>query len=189
MTAGVVSPLGELLGLVRSVVGGVDVDRLGVPEAAQLVEECAEAERLLAALRVVVGATLEHSAVWRREGFRSLAAWMAAKTGGAVGPALKTLEMVKLLEDLPALAAAFRDGRLSEEQAREIAEIVCDVPDAQDQLIEAAEKLSLKGLHEECQRVEAAAIIDEDDRYRRVHRQRRVRGWVRKGVGHFSSTM
>jgi hypothetical protein len=46
--AGVESPLGELLALVRSVVGGVDVDVLEVPEAARLVEECAEAERLLA---------------------------------------------------------------------------------------------------------------------------------------------
>jgi hypothetical protein len=189
MTAGVENPLGALLALVRSDAGGIDVDRLGVPEAARLVEECAETERVLAALRIAVTATLEHSAVWRREGFRSPAAWMAAKTGTAVGPAVKTLEMVKLLEDLPALAAAFRDGRLSEAQAREIAEVVSEVPDAQAQLIEAAGKLSLKGLHEECQRVEAAAIIDEDDRYQRVHKERRIRGWVRKGVGHFSSTM
>jgi hypothetical protein len=187
MTAGVESPLGELLGLVRSVVGGIDVDGLEMSEAARLVEDCAE--RLLAALRILVTATLEHSAVWRREGFRSLAAWMAAKTGTAVGPALKTLEMAKLLEDLPALAAAFRGGRLSEAQAREIAEVASEVPNAQAQLIEAAGKLSLRGLHEECQRVEAAAIIDEDDRYRRVHKQRCIRGWVRKGVGHFSSTM
>jgi hypothetical protein len=189
MTAGVRSPLGELLESVRSVVGGVDVDCLEVPEAAIIVEECAAAERLLVALRIVVTATLENKAIWRREGFRSLAAWMAAKTGAAVGPAVKTLEMAKLLDELPMLAAAFRDGHLSEAQAREIAEVASEVPDAQEQLIEAAGKLSLRGLHEECQRVEAAAVIDEDERFRRVRRKRCVRGWVRKGVGHFSSTM
>jgi len=36
--------------------------------------------------------------------------------------------------------------------------------------------------------VEAAALIDEDDRYRRVHRSRKVRGWTdRHGVGHLSA--
>jgi Domain of unknown function (DUF222) len=186
---GVESPLGELLALVRSVVGGVDVDGLDVPEAVRLVEECAEAERLLAALRVVVTVSLENKAVWRREGFRSVAAWMAAKAGTSVGPAVATLEMAKLLEKFPRLAAAFRDGLLSEAQAKEIAEVVSEVPDAEEQLVEAAQKLTLRGLREECQRVEAAALIDEDERHRRVHKQRHTRGWVRKGVGHFKAEM
>lgn len=188
-SAGVRSPLGELLGLLRSVVGEVDVDGLEVPEAARLVEECAEAERLLAALRVVVASTLEDKAVWRREGYRSLAAWMAAKTGTPVGPAIATLEMVKLMDDLPALAAAFRDGRLSEAQAREIAEVASQVPEAEEQLLEAAERLSLKGLHEACERLEASSRIDEDERHRRVHKERRTRSWVRRGVGHFTARM
>jgi hypothetical protein len=187
--AGVDDPLGELLGLVRSIVGGVDVEELEVPAAVQVVERCAEAERLLAALRVVVAATLENKAVWRREGFRSAAAWMASKTGTPVGPAIATLEMASLLKDLPVLAKAFRDGRLSEGQVREIADVASEVPDAEEQLVEAAGKLTLKGLHEECQRVEAAAIIDEDDRYRRIRKKRCTRAWVRKGVGHFSASM
>jgi hypothetical protein len=187
--AGVDGPLDELLGSVRSVVGGVDVGGLDVPAAVQVVERCAEAERLFAALRVVVTATLENKAVWRREGFRSVAAWMASKTGTPVGPAIATLEMAGLLKDLPLLAEAFRDGRLSEAQAREIADVASEVSDAEEQLVEAAGNLTLKGLREECQRVEAAAIIDEDDRYRRVHKQRRTRAWVRKGVGHFSASM
>src|SRR4051812_47710784 len=113
MSAGVDGPLSQLLALVRSVVGGIDVDGLDVPEAVQVVEACAEAERRLGALRVLVSATLENKAVWRREGYRSVAAWMAAKTGTPVGPAVATLEMAKLLEDLPLLVAAFRDGLLS----------------------------------------------------------------------------
>ena len=61
--------------------------------AARLVEQCAETERLLAALRVMVTAPLKDRAFWRREGFRSVATWMAAKTGTAVGPAVDALEM------------------------------------------------------------------------------------------------
>jgi hypothetical protein len=188
LDAGVDSSLGALP-LVRSLVSGVDVDRLEVPEAVRVVEECAQVERLCAALRVVVTATLENKSVWRRDGARSLAAWMAGKTGTTVGSAKASLEMAGLLGDLRALAMAFRDGLLSEVQAREIAEVASEVPDAQDQLVEAAGKLSLRGLQEECQRVEAAALIDEDDRYRRVHKERRIRGWVRRGAGHLSAVM
>jgi len=187
--AGVESPLGDLLESVRSVVNGIDVDGLEVPEAARLVEECAEVERLVAALRVVVAATLETKAVWRREGYRSVAAWMAAKTGTAVGPAIATLEMAKLLQDLPILAAAYRQGLLSEAQAKEIADVASEVPEAEAQLVEAAGKLTLRGLHGECQRVESAAVIDEDHRYRRVRKQRHTRAWVRRGVGHFKAQM
>ena len=78
---GVESPLDELLASVRSVVAGIGVDGLEAPIAARVVEQCAEAERRLAALRVMATATLRDKALWRREGFRSAAAWMASKTG------------------------------------------------------------------------------------------------------------
>ena len=187
--AGVDSPLDELVLLAHSIVGAVDVQGLDAPAAARIVEQCAEVERLVAALRVLAAATLTEKALWRREGFRSAAAWMASKTGTAVGPAIATLEMANLLDGLPLLAEAFRAGLLSEVQAREIADVAADVPEAEEQLIEAAGKLSLKGLRDECQRVEAAAIVDEDDRHRRVHRKRCTRASVRNGVGRFSAMM
>lgn len=57
--AGVESPLGEVLELVRPVTGDLDVGGLDVESAAAVVE----------------------AASWRREGFRSLAAWMASRRG------------------------------------------------------------------------------------------------------------
>src|SRR5947207_11634972 len=129
--AGVDGPLDELVALIRSVVAGFEVDGLAAQEAARVVEQCAEAERLLSALRVLAAATLEDKALWRREGFRSAAAWMASKTGTAVGPAIATLEMAGLLADLPVVAEAFLAGRLSEAQAREIAAAAGEVPEAQ----------------------------------------------------------
>lgn len=54
--------------------------------------------------------------------------------------------------------------------------------------MEAAGKLSLRSLQEECRRVEASACVNEDDRYRRVRRSRSYRTWVdRHGVGHVSA--
>jgi hypothetical protein len=168
----------------------VEFDGLDAPIAARLVEQCAEAERLLAALRVLATATLQDKAWWRREGFRSAAAWMAAKTGTAVGTAIRTMEMSDQLADLPVVAEAFRAGLLSEAQAREIADVASEFPDAQEQLVEAAGKLTLQGLRDECRRVQAAAVIDEDDQHRRVHKGRNVRSWVdRHGVGRLSARM
>jgi hypothetical protein len=98
--------------------------------------------------------------------------------------------MAGQLADLPVVADAFRDGRLSAAQAVEIVDVASEAPEVQEQLVEAAGKLSLKGLREECRRVKASVIIDEDDRYRRVHHDRRMRGWVdRHEVGHLSVTM
>jgi hypothetical protein len=184
---GVDDPLGEVLVSVRSMVAGFEAEGLDAPVAARLVEQCAEAERLLAALRVLATTSLEDKALWRREGFRSAASWMASKTGSAVSPAIATMEMAGRLDDLPLLNAAFRAGRVSEAQAREIAEVASEVPEAEAQLVEAAGKLSLRGLQEECRRVEAAAAVDDDDRYRRVHRRRALRPWVdRHGVARLS---
>src|SRR2546421_523959 len=70
-----VDPLGEVLAAVRSLVAGFEVDGLDAPEAARVVERCAEAERLLAVLRGSAATTLEDKAVWRRGG------------GGVGGPA------------------------------------------------------------------------------------------------------
>jgi hypothetical protein len=187
---GVESPLGAVLALIRPMVAEVDGDELDATDAARLVEECAEAERLLAALRVFATASLQDKTLWRREGFRSAAAWMASKTGTAAGPAIATMEMADQLDRLPLLAAAFRAGQVSEAQAREIAEVASDVPEAEAQLLEAAGKLTLRGLQEECRRAEAAAAVDDDDRYRRVHRSRCMRSWVdRHGVGHVSARL
>ncbi|HYH51900.1 MAG TPA: DUF222 domain-containing protein, partial [Acidimicrobiia bacterium] len=126
----------------------------------------------------------------RREGFRSVAAWMASKTGAPVGTSITTLEMAAHLDDLPLVAEAFRAGRLSEAQMREIVHVASEVPGTEGQLLTAAETLSLKALREECRRVEAAAAVDADDRYRQIRRSRDVRSWVdRHGVGHMSARM
>src|SRR2546423_15290254 len=61
--AGVDSLLGGVLGSIRSVVAGAEVGGLDAVSAARLVEECAEAERLLAALRGLAPAALQDTAV------------------------------------------------------------------------------------------------------------------------------
>jgi hypothetical protein len=168
----------DVLGKLRPVVGELDVEALDPEEAAGLVELFVEVEQLAAAGRVLATRAVERGDRWRREGFRSAAAWMAAQAGTPVGPAIATMEMARLLEGLPVVAAAFRAGRLSEVQAKEIVDAAAESPDAEQQLVDAAQKLSLAELRDECRRVKASVMTDEDDRHRRIRKGRYLRSWM-----------
>jgi hypothetical protein len=168
----------DWLGRLRPVVAELDVEALDPEAAAGLVELGVEIEQLGAALRVLATQAVARGDRWRREGFRSPAAWMAAQAGTPVRPAIATMEMARLLDGLPVVAAAFRAGRLSEVQAREIVDAAAEVPEAEQQLVDAAGKLSLSELREECQRVKASVMTDENERYRRIHRGRYLRSWT-----------
>jgi hypothetical protein len=168
----------EVLRVLRPVVAELDVNGLDVGVAEDLVELFVEVEQLAAAGRVLATRAAEPGGRWRREGFRSAAAWMASKAGMPVGRAIATMEMARLLDDLPITAAAFRAGCLSETQATAITEAAAECPAAEQQLVDAAGKLSLNELREECRRVKAAAVIDEEDRYRRLRRGRYLRSWT-----------
>ncbi|MDQ3944174.1 MAG: 13E12 repeat family protein, partial [Actinomycetota bacterium] len=168
----------DVLGRLRPVVRDVDVKALDPEAAGDLVGLAVEIEQLGAALRVLATQAVERGDRCRREGFRSAAAWMAAQAGTPVRPALATMEMARLLEGLPVVAAAFRAGRLSEFQAREIVDAAAEVPDAEQQLIDVAGKLSLAELREECRRVKASVLTDDDERHRRIHKGRYLRSWM-----------
>jgi hypothetical protein len=174
----VVGVLGNALGELRPVVGDLDVEALDPEVAAGVVELFVEIEQLAAAGRVLATRAVARGDRWRREGFRSPAAWMAAQAGTPVRPAIATLEMAGLLDGLPLVAAAFRAGRLSEVQARAIVEAAAEVPEAEQQLIDAAGKLSLVELREECARVKASVVMDKDERYRRIRKGRYLRSWM-----------
>ncbi|MGH8974117.1 MAG: DUF222 domain-containing protein [Acidimicrobiia bacterium] len=168
----------DALGLLRPVVREVDPKTLGLETAVNLVELAVEVEQLGMALRVLATRAVERTDHAAREGYRSAAAWMAAKAGTPVGPAIKTLEMAAQLPGLPVVDAAFRAGRLSEAQAREIVDAAGEVPDAQQELLDAAGKVSLDGLREECRRVKDSVLTDEEERHRRIRKGRYVRSWM-----------
>jgi hypothetical protein len=67
---------------------------------------------------------------------------------------------------------------LSGAQAREIVDAAAEVPEAEQQLVDAAGKLSLVELREECRRVKASVITDEAERYRRIRQGRYLRSWM-----------
>ncbi|MGH8974412.1 MAG: DUF222 domain-containing protein [Acidimicrobiia bacterium] len=180
----------DVLGRLRPVVGELDVKALDSESAAELVELFVEVERLAAAGRVLATQAVARGDLYRREGFRSAAAWMAAKVGTPVGPAIRTMEMADQLGGLPLVAAAFRAGRLSEMQAKEIVDAAAEVPEAQQELLDKARKVSYGELKEECRRLMASVLTDEEERHRRIRKSRYLRSWMdRDGAVHLSARL
>jgi hypothetical protein len=116
--------------------------------AAQLFGDAARAERLCGAIKSRLALRVEESKVWRDDGHRSAAHWVAETTGETVGAAARTLETARALEQLPDTDAAFRAGALSATQAAEITSAAGADPSAEAALLEAAGSTSVKGLRD-----------------------------------------
>lgn len=164
--------------MLRGALAGLRPELYQATDAARLFEAFAELERLAAAGRTLMAGRVEQTKVWQREGHRTAAVWMAAKTGQPLGQAISTLDTAKRLEALGATRDAFAEGQLSEAQAREVAAAAAADPSAEGGLLDAARTESVQGLRERCRRVRAAALPDEADRYRRIHAGRYLRTWT-----------
>jgi len=156
--------LGNALGVLKEALAGLDHSRLSGEAAVDVVRMCTEAERMLAATRTLAARRVEESKVWQREGHRTAAHWVAAETGTFVGQAIGVLETGRRLEDLPLTKDAFCSGRLSEVQAREISEAAAADPGKERALVDSAHTQTVKALREECRRVRATAVADEESR-------------------------
>jgi hypothetical protein len=172
----------DALDVLRPLVAKLGAEPLGSDEAAELVDLGIELERLGAAIKLIAS-DIVGSERWQAAGFRSAAAWMAAKSGTPVGPAVSAMETLRLLDDLPATAEAFRAGRLSLLQVSEVVDVASGWPHTEQQLLDAAEILSLNELRDECRRVKAALVTDEEDRYRRLRKGRYLRSWTDRDGG------
>src|SRR5205085_7014759 len=172
-----VAEIVEVLDGLRPLVKKLGTEPVGSDEAVELVELGIELERLGAAVRMIAARSVD-SDWWKAAGFRSAASWMAAKAGLPVGPSIAAMETLRLLDELPATAEAFRSGRLSLAQVSEIADVASEWPATEQRLLDAADVMSLGELREECRRVKAAAVTDEDERYRRLRKGRYLRSWT-----------
>jgi len=168
----------EVLDGLRPLVKKLGSEPVGSDEAVELVELGIELERLGAAVRMIAARSVD-SDRWKAAGFRSAASWMAGKAGLPVGPSIAAMETLRLLDELPATAEAFRSGQLSLAQVSEIADVASEWPATEQRLLDAADVMSLGELREECRRVKAAAVTDEDERYRRLRKGRYLRGRCR----------
>lgn len=166
----------EAVERMREAVAAVEPGCLTGEQAAELLDHFTEGERLAAVGRSLMARRVEETNLWRRQGERSAAHWLARKAGTSVGAAAGALETVRRLEAMPATAEAYRGGELSEQQAREIALAAPADAATERQLLTAASTEDLAALRGRCRSVRATAS-DDEARHARVHRSRRLRHW------------
>lgn len=182
---GVLAVLDRALDMVRQV-AATDPDTVTGEQAERVLERLVKIDRATAAGRLGYARRAAQCLTWRQEGHRSAADWLAQKTKTSVGEAISVLETARYLPALPATQEALREGTLSVAQVREIASAATADPSAEDELIDAAQYLTLKGLQHRARVVKAAAPAHDDARRAAsVHKSRSLRHWLDpEGVFH-----
>ena len=150
----------------------------GGDDARRLLDVMSDVKRLAGAAETLLAARVAETDAWRGDGAdRSAAHWLARRTGISIAEAKAKLATAERLAELPATAEAYRSGRLSDQQAREVVAGATADPAAESELLGAAAEESLNELRNVARRAQA---VGEDDevRRKRIQRQRRVRRWV-----------
>ena len=158
----------------EAVVEGLDTDGLDGPRAARLLDDFAAIERLSANAKTLVARRLDETWGWRGEGDRTLAHYVARKTGTSVAHATETVKTAQRLDPWGATADAMKTGDVSAQQASAITEACEADPHAEGDLLATATRDSVEGLRTECRRVKAAAEPDPMTKHRQIHRNRRA---------------
>ncbi|MEA2827181.1 MAG: hypothetical protein QOG43_1620, partial [Actinomycetota bacterium] len=116
---------------------------------------------------------------------RSAAHQLARRTGTSVVQAAAVIDTARGLGALPATAAAARRGELSAEQASAIVDAAGADGGVEQELLEAARRVPLGELRQQCARTKAAAQVDAEARRRRIHQRRSLRSFTdAEGVWH-----
>ena len=161
-----------------------------LPSAAErLVVEGDQIERLGRAIKTLAVAKVEEAGTWQKGDARSAEDWLAAQTGTTKGDAADTLNTAKKIKDLPATQSALRQGKLSSQQAKAVADAAAADPSAERDLLDSAQHDSLGALKNKARRTKAAADKDPEATRRRIHARRSCRHWTDgDGVGHLHAT-
>ena len=107
-----------------------------VTDALALLDVMSDVKRLASAAETLLAARVAETDAWREgSADRSAAHWLARRTGISIADAKAKLETAAHLSDLPATAEAFRAGRLSDQQAREVVAGATADPQAEHGLV------------------------------------------------------
>jgi len=177
MTADLVKALGLLR---RSL--EVEPETVAAVDAARIFDLFLEMERAVVAGKTLYARRAADAGVWRSEGHKNPASWMAETAGSGFGEANAVLEMSERLQSLPETTEALRRGELSAPQLREITAAAIEVPSSERELLDAAGRHGLKGLKDHCARVKARATSEADalSRYEQIRKNRSLVMWIER---------
>jgi hypothetical protein len=157
----------------------LDLDALSCEDACRLVDVFIKGERLCHAGKTMSAGRAAQGSAHRADGYKDPSSWLAGRAREPLRQARAELDTASRLSWLEATGRTFRAGELSAPQAQTIAEAASADPAAEHDLLKRARTGSLRELHDECERVKAAACSAEESeaRYERVRRQRHLRTW------------
>jgi hypothetical protein len=142
-------------------------------QAAAMVRDFAELERIAAAGRVLLARRVEETKAWEGQGDRNANEWMARQTGGSLGEARDTFETSRNLSQQPTLDDALRKGEVSAEKAAAVSDAAKKRPDAESELVGKAKHSPLSKTREECNKAKARGE-DAAERAKRCHDNRKA---------------
>jgi hypothetical protein len=158
-------------------VDGFEPATMDVSQLKEATDLFTRIERLAVAGKLAAARRIDQVVVWKRDGHRSGAHWLASATGVSVGAAMRSLETARRLEELPETADAFRAGALSESQASEIAAAATLDPSAERRLLEQVrDGRSFREFRDHCREAKLRAA-DDRATAQRLHETRSVRTW------------
>jgi polyhydroxyalkanoate synthesis regulator phasin len=158
--------------------GAFDASTLLGSEAAEVVRRLSRMENLIGGPKLKAAARVAGTPIWKHQGHRTPAEWLARETRCGVGEAVGALETAEKLADCPKVAAKVRSGELTAQQARALVTAVAADPAAEDRLLGVADRDGLKKLKEQCRQVELASRGDAQARHDKIHRERSMRHWT-----------
>ena len=180
--------VGELAEDAAGILALIDVAQLPVSLVPGLLKQFMALEKRAAAGRVLITARAVKAERWKREGYKSPAEWLAATQGCSTGRAGDDLATSRRLEELEDTTDALKQGRLSPDQAGAVSDAAVVNPAAEKDLLDQAERDSLKNLRDEAARRKAEAE-DLEAKRKRIHNARRARVWIgRDGAWNFQAT-
>jgi hypothetical protein len=154
----------------------LDADAVPLFESAALWSEFDELERLAASAKLLLGRRVDESCTWRREGYRSAAEQMAARSGTSVASARKLLETSVRVADLPKTEAMVRTGALSPAKAGVVSSAAVVAPDCEDALLELAASAPYGVVRKASLR--AKTSVGRDESHERIRRERSLQEYV-----------
>jgi hypothetical protein len=155
-------------------------------DAARLAEVAASGERFMATIKILAARRAAATGCWARaSGAVSAEQWLATISGMSEGAAREELMTASRLDVLDATAEAMRAGRLSVGQAAHVTAAAAVDPNAEQHLLEVAERSGVRELREGKERVIAAAS-DEVRAHQQAVRERHLRTWTRGLATHGS---
>ncbi len=143
------------------VVDGNPYESRPAVERSDAIAQLFAAECAIRRTLVEVIAAHDRTESWKEDGATSMSAWLVAQLGVAYGTASQLVSVGAGLEELPTIAKAFGEGRLSWDKVRSLTRFAG--PDTEEILAEEAQGLSASQVHTLARRNRAP---EEDERTR-----------------------